>query len=389
MIQAVLFSLAAFLPCRVLSHGDDGGFLEVVEWLKANGATANAGLSSGFFNLGGASVRGLQTTDELSDKTTFLSIPPRLWLLPSHFPKFANAELPSKCRHTAKPHGLKFAAALAAEVAKGNSSFYYTYLKLLPSAADFHSFLPRMMDAPLQSDFAALPLVTSVQDSQADDKGTQECFAQWVKPSLSPARGLTWEQVHLALNWIHTRGFTIMQNFGTMDMIALIPAADMINTARPGDLNVQWSFSDTEYTMQTDSSVASGTELRDFYCHSDDSEGSCDNNEMMKHWGVYVEDNPVPVLGNAEVCAGEQGRHMKQLTEDALQDPASITSGWLSPRCRSSTLSQQQGPLRCSLARLAWETCVKLWRQEPEPNAALFSTARQHEQLRAFRGTQP
>merc|ERR1719253_1959769 len=106
------------------------------------------------------------------------------------------------------------------------------------------------MDAALQSDFGALPLVTSVKESQSDDKHIQKCFATWVKQSSSPARGLTWEQVHLALNWINTRAFTIMQNFATQDVNALIPAADMLNTGRPVDLNVEWSTSDTEYTMQ-------------------------------------------------------------------------------------------------------------------------------------------
>jgi len=383
IIQAVFLCLGSVHAVSSAWGGkgqnDDGGLHEVLDWLKANGATTSPGLRTDVFKLGGNNVRGLLTTQELSEKATFLVIPSRLWLLPSYFPKFAYAKLPPTCRNTVTQHELKFAAALAAETAKGNSSFYYTYLKHLPTSADFHSFFPRMMDATLQSDFAALPLVTSVRKSQARDKDIQKCFAMWAKESSSPARGLTWEHVHLALNWINTRAWGVEHQ----DTYALIPAADMLNTARPLDLKVNWWTSDKEFYMLTRSSVASGTQLLGSYCQD------CDNSEMMNHWGVYLEDNPNPVEGNAEACAGKDGGHMKKVTQAALQDPASIASGWLSPRCRSSTLNHEQGPLRCSLARLAWETCKKHWGKDSTPNAALLGMAHRHEKRRALRGAQP
>lgn len=368
-IEVVVLFSALCVPWQVLGQADDGGFQEVMTWLKANGATANADLRSNVFKLGGANVRGVLTPNYMPDKTTLWVIPKRLWLVPSHFPNFAESKLPSTCRRI-KEHELKFAAALAAETQKGKSSFYYTYLKHLPTTTDFRSFLPRMMEAGLQSEFAALPLVAEVQQSQADDKDIKACFEKWVKEDGSPARGLTWEQIQLGLNWINTRAFTMFQYFGTQDINALIPGADMLNTATNVGLNVEWHASETEYTMQTGKPVASASELRDPYCQD------CDNIKMMKHWGVYMEDNPNPVpnpvqQSDADICSGEGSNDMKQLTQAALQDPASAATGWLSPRCRASTLDKVQGPLRCSLARLAWETCSEHWEKGSTPNAAL------------------
>lgn len=365
--RAVLVSALCCMQCQMhaLEQVGDGGFQEVMAWLKSNGATANPALRSSIFQLGGASVRGVLSTSELPQQTTLLVIPKRLWLVPSHFPKFAQSQLPSTCAPLIKDCELKFAAALADESRKGNSSFYYTYLKHLPTTKDFRSFLPRMMEAGLQSDFAALPLVSSVQKAQADDNDVQTCFERWVKKDDCPARGLTWDQVQLALNWLHTRSFTMYQYFGTQDHNALIPGADMLNTAKAVDLNVEWSSTEEVYTMQTGTPAASGHELSDAYCED------CDNDYLMKHLGVFMEDNANPLEEHdAQACIGDEGIHMSQLVKAALQDPAAYP-GLLSPRCRASTLNEDQGPLRCSLARLAWESCAKDWEGASKKDAAL------------------
>jgi len=221
------------------------------------------------------------------------------------------------------------------------------------------------METGLQSDFSALPLVSSVQKAQAADKDAQTCFNSWVKKNDCPARGLTWDQVQLALNWLQTRSFTMYQYFGTQDHNALIPGADMLNTAKAIDSNVEWSSTAEVYTMQTGTPAASGHELSDAYCHD------CDNNYLMNHWGVFMEDNANPLEErDAQACTGDEGMHMNQLVTAALQDPAAYP-GLLSPRCRASTLNEEQGPMRCCLARLAWENCAKDWKAASDNDAAL------------------
>jgi len=370
-IQVVIFC-AFWLPCLVLGQQSNDDFQELKQWLVLQGATVKMDLRSDAFNHGGVSVRGMLATDELPDQTTFLVIPKRLWLVLSNFPKFAEAHVrvPLKCDRLVKEHELKLAAALASEAQKGNASFYSEYLKTLPTMEQFHSFYPFMMESPLQSDFASLPIVADVQSSQEDLKLVQACFDKWAKVPESLVRDLTWDQILLGLTWLRTRAFTMFQYFGTQDIIALIPGADMLNTAKDGDLNVAWSSSETEYTMSTDSkSVASGAELLDSYCQGEEEGRQCHNSEMLKHWGVYLEDNPNSADHDADTCTGEAGIHLKEVTQSALQDPATaLSAGWRSPRCRATTLNMAQGPLRCSLSRLAWETCAEEWGAAPSPN---------------------
>jgi len=386
----VVIFLSFWLPRLVLGQGSTDDFQELTQWLVSEGATVKTELHGDTFQHGGASVRGILSTNELADQTTFLVIPKRLWLVLSNFPQFAGAQLPSKCDLrgvSIKAHELKLAAALASEAQKGDASFFYKYLKTLPTMEQFYSFYPLMMESPLQSDFASLPIVADVQTTLDDLKLVRGCFEKWVKAADSPAKGLTWDQILLGLTWLRTRAFTMFQYFGTQDIISLIPGADMLNTAKAADLNVAWSSTETEYTMNTDAeSVASGTELLDSYCQNEEDGKQCHNSEMLKHWGVYLEDNPNSVDHDAETCTGEVGVHMKEVTQAALQEPeTALSAGWRSPRCHASTLNMAQGPLRCSLSRLAWETCAEKWGVAPSPNGPLLGLLKMGGQLRGMR----
>jgi len=352
LLQALLAS------CRLLRKGGGDGFQEVREWLVDNGATVDDGMQSDLFEHGGSKVRGIRTTHELSKGRTLLRIPKKLWLVSSHFPEFSQAQLPSTCefKKDTERDDFKFAAALASEAQKGSKSFYYHYLKHLPTLEELQSFLPRMMAAELRSEFAPLPIVAKIEKYQAKDKDMQECFESWRKSDKCPAKDLSWAQVLHALAWIQTRAFTMFHYYFTPDMSALLPGADMLNTAKGTDMNTAWSSTENEFDMRAQGEqVSSGAELHDLYCDT------CDNEEMLTRWGVYLEDNPKPVSDSGTICSGSGSTHLKQVTQASLQDSASMKSGQQSPRCRQSALGMPQGPLRCSLARLAWETCAKAW----------------------------
>lgn len=358
ILEVLARLVTLFLPCLVLGHPQDDGTDEVMRWLIANGATVNGAVHSHFFQYGDASVRGILAADALPGQTSVLSIPKKLWLEPSHYPNFMQSPLPSSCQFGPNvaelSKELKFAAALASEMQKGSSSFYYPYLKHLPNMEEFHSFLPWMMESALESEFASLPIVALAQQWQAYFTELHTCFDSWAKADGSPAKGLSWEHTLLGVAWIRTRSF----------LGALVPGADMVNTAKVGAYNVEWSVTETEYIMHTGAKpVAAASELYDSYCPT------CDNSELLDAWGLYLEDNPNPVERDAKICSGEAGMRMKEATQAALQDAAAaVAAGWTSPRCRASIWHMAQGPLRCSLARLSWETCAEKWDIAPSPH---------------------
>merc|ERR1719311_1197284 len=96
----------------------------------------------------------------------------------------------------------------------------------------------------------------------------------------------------------------------------------------------------------------------------------------MKVWGIYLEDNTQKVADATRADC----RQLRRATEDALDlgAPGCAASGCgtgearlTAPRCRAATSkSPEQGPLRCSLARLAWESCSASWDHEPAAKGA-------------------
>merc|ERR1712232_765452 len=109
----------------------------------------------------------------------------------------------------------------------------------MPNMEDFKTFIPWMMEPALQSDFAALPLIADVHNQQAHFKTMQMCFDAWADEEESPARGLTWDQVLLAMTWLRTRSYTLCDSADKPCLEALIPGCDMLNTAEQGEkLNV-------------------------------------------------------------------------------------------------------------------------------------------------------
>merc|ERR1719161_1601170 len=94
---------------------------------------------------------------------------------------------------------------------------------------------------------------------------------------------------------------------------------------------------------------------------------------MMATWGVYLEDNGNPLKlkahCNAKADPSKPNKHgkfgsLKQAAE-AMLDLKGVElarkEGWTAPRCRSGLSCMDQGPMRCSIARLAFEHCKQEW----------------------------
>ena len=84
----------------------------------------------------------------------------------------------------------------------------------------------------------------------------------------------------------------------------------------------------------------------------------CDNQQMLESWGVYLEDN------TNRMTAAERGsctEHLRSVTLATLESAVVLERSWTAPRCRTEVVALRHGPLRCSLARLAYEVCVSAW----------------------------
>merc|ERR1719162_1501647 len=106
------------------------------------------------------------------------------------------------------------------------------------------------MEPALESAFAPLPLIAPVQQMQGYYKTMHACFDSWAKAHGSPVKGLNWEQTLLGMVWIRTRAFSGLGTHDVDILGALIPGADMLNTAKSADLNVGWDVTETGFTMR-------------------------------------------------------------------------------------------------------------------------------------------
>merc|ERR1719356_1418052 len=141
----------------------------------------------------------------------------------------------------------------------------------------------------------------------------------------------------------------------------------MVNTVEGNDVNVDYNVSNAGFTLMTygyyGRTIPGGSELRENYC------SNCSNDRMVWLWGVYLESNPFTIQTGTGACTGNKGMHMKEVTQAALKDASTISvASWKSPRCLAETLEMQQGPLRCSMSRLAWR---RLWKCNKDRCAAL------------------
>eukprot|EP00746_Dinoflagellata_sp_MGD_P011119 gnl/MRDRNA2_/MRDRNA2_123224_c0_seq1.p1 gnl/MRDRNA2_/MRDRNA2_123224_c0~~gnl/MRDRNA2_/MRDRNA2_123224_c0_seq1.p1 ORF type:complete len:462 (-),score=65.60 gnl/MRDRNA2_/MRDRNA2_123224_c0_seq1:22-1407(-) len=370
--------IVMFHALNVRCKDDEAVWLQLKEWVISNKGTVHPSLKSNMTYHRGFPVRGIITTESHWSWTPVLTVPRSLWIEPTSFPETRDVSLPAVCTRMHSPSdgdSLRFAAGLALENKKGSESFYYPWLRSLPSFADFHSFFPRLMEPTVQRDFAALPLTAAMWKAQQQDAAIQDCFQAWQKEPSSPVSSLTWDDISAMLCNYRTRS---LDAGGSGFMI---PAMDLMNTENSNNVNTQWSFALEDFTLSTEmAGLESGAELTEEYCPG------CSNFLMMAIWGIFLEDN-LNDLDEADTSFCHGGSNfqgvsnttsnkssamqpsLRYVAEEMLDIPHHQDSKWRAPRCRAEkVMASEQGPLRCSLARLAWEQCHADWHANSSMN---------------------
>lgn len=332
-----------------------------IAWLKKNGATVTDALKSEQTQHGGFSIRGVVSTHDVPKHSTILEIPEKLWLEGASNKVINNTNF--DCSVVEK--NIRVAIVVALETQKGAASFWAPYLGQLPSLEDYESFHPRFTKKPLLDDFSSLGLVQTIKLLQENDAGLESCFGQWQKvikskaelkdvPELKNFNKLTWNDMRLALARTRTRVYKVGND---TNRSALIPGSDLLNTAPASALNTLWDFEGPKFKI-TALKVSEGQELYDAYC------GSCTNDNMLSIWGVYLEDNANKMKPASLASCSALKKPAMEVLDTGKQD-----AKWTAPRCKKEALSGDQGPLRCSFARLAWESCAVHWKLEADKGA--------------------
>eukprot|EP00931_Biecheleriopsis_adriatica_P050462 TRINITY_DN29220_c0_g1_i2.p1 TRINITY_DN29220_c0_g1~~TRINITY_DN29220_c0_g1_i2.p1 ORF type:complete len:398 (+),score=53.37 TRINITY_DN29220_c0_g1_i2:229-1422(+) len=255
----------------------------------------------------------------------------------------------------------KLSAGIALEAKQGNSSKFHSYLKILPKLADFRSYHPLFMTGSLLQEFQDLPLTRHASAQATKLQKLQGCFDDWRASALSPVASLRWE------DFLWASLVQLTRHYRMHGARAMMPAIDSINTAAKGRWNVAVQpkyFSDVEEVKLGPGGLRAGAEALIPFCDS------CDNSQMLLQWGIYLEDNSVLIQDLFEAPKANCSRSLQEVTIASLDVSASTAeaarlAGWAAPRCRQDLMSaiEDQGPLRCSLARLAWERCSEAWGQ--------------------------
>lgn len=373
MVGCVTLIFAFFHVRPVIGSPLDGKKAEsfwpdIAQWLVGKGGWVQDGIHSDLTMHGGAEIRGLVADSGAFMSTTLLEIPRSLWLELRFWPDLEKTSLAHlrNCDDLSKSevHRLKFATGLALETRKGDASQHSLYFRNLPSLSEYESFHPSFMSSTLKEDFRSMPVVDFARKTQEDEARMQGCFANWQNEPQSSVKDVHWEEIQNGLSQLRNRGFIVESS------PILIPVVDLINTAPSDSLNADVHFNMDSVSLIVDTAwLGSGQELLYGYCTT------CDNNIMLSQWGVFLEGNTNPLPAEHKVdCKGKHsatngspgGRRQKSLEDVALAalDMDNYHEGRV-PRCKQSTFASEQGPLRCSLARLAWEYCGSFWTQKP------------------------
>jgi len=256
---------------------------------------------------------------------------------------------------------LKAMMLLAVERSKGRASDFVAYFDLLPSRAEQEESDLFFAGESILEDFAMLPVVNFWRRIQKEQyQELESCFH--ILRGLLEGVEVEWKDVEGLLRIHGSRHF----NAKPADVEFLAPAADMVNTGRPEQLNLSPALIMTspdapQATLRLTASrfIAPGEELITSYFDS------LDNEDVLFRWNMYLEGNPEILDASDEPCFDEQGT-WRSATLSMLEP---VTQELPVPRCKAASLSSFQGPLRCSLARLAFELCGQLWTSREPPRA--------------------
>eukprot|EP00747_Dinoflagellata_sp_TGD_P143506 gnl/TRDRNA2_/TRDRNA2_176398_c1_seq7.p1 gnl/TRDRNA2_/TRDRNA2_176398_c1~~gnl/TRDRNA2_/TRDRNA2_176398_c1_seq7.p1 ORF type:complete len:445 (+),score=41.97 gnl/TRDRNA2_/TRDRNA2_176398_c1_seq7:214-1548(+) len=358
-----------------------GSWKKVAAWVRANGGMVNKYLVDEAVTHGGATIRGVVSKGAISKGHMLLHIPRRLWVHLDNFPDIRDTDLgklppclPQKYRGGLRIFKLSIAVAIEAQ--KDSASFYHPFLEYLPSMSDYQSFLPVLAAEPILSDFQGLNISKRIRHYQnVTRRDMLDCFQAWQhhSPSIPGLARLDWPRLELSYLWLKTRGARVEYDS------VLMPLQDLFNTGRRELINTRYHFGVTNtsqkkarkrpakknntkadyFHFEARRAIRPGGELYEQYC-------LCENEAWLFRYGIYLEDNPVRLSAENAIDDCSSGA-LRTLVKSALDvspkvsDP-SAHSQLLSPRCKAETISSTpQGPLRCSLARLAWERCSASW----------------------------
>lgn len=320
--------------------------------MKLDTAEVNSNLMTGVTQHGGQEVRGIISSAAIKGKTNLLVIPKKAWMTLDNFPEMRDSSLICQDNH----QELKMATAIGIEAAKQRSSKWSPYLTTLPGYKDFHAFYPRWADDELMEEFSALPLVKGLKDFKDSEEKVKKCWEEWKEngpESIEGVAATSWDDVKLALAQWRTRNHNITDSKGNYSH-ALLPAADLMNTGTSEQVNTAWWFEDTDhdgesdhYYLQSKGDAPKGEEYFEAYC------STCTNHDMLLSWGIYIENNDNTLDKLDDEACSQLKRHFGDYLDFSDQPKEAVRS----PRCQPSTVKLVQGPMRCSLTRLAYESC--------------------------------
>eukprot|EP00747_Dinoflagellata_sp_TGD_P151402 gnl/TRDRNA2_/TRDRNA2_177207_c2_seq36.p1 gnl/TRDRNA2_/TRDRNA2_177207_c2~~gnl/TRDRNA2_/TRDRNA2_177207_c2_seq36.p1 ORF type:complete len:359 (+),score=26.17 gnl/TRDRNA2_/TRDRNA2_177207_c2_seq36:418-1494(+) len=261
---------------------------------------------------------------------------------------------------------------MAAQARQKEGSKWHPYLRMLPSLEEYRAKIPQYAEAPLLADFAELPVMqrntyfTTGALLDNDPHLLQTCIEALQSEGWPELQELSLPDVALAARHFQDRAHGDEQNKGWM-----LPVLDLLNTAEAERINTQRKFFNGQLQVRTSMFVPKGHELFNTYY-------PLPNLHLVGFYGLFLDSNSHPWgskgmmskmlvhdLGLPNVdCYARVGRNgtrssLKEVTDAALErrwEPHMVA-----PRCREEVLSTNQGPARCSLARLAWELCGDTW----------------------------
>eukprot|EP00929_Paragymnodinium_shiwhaense_P079716 TRINITY_DN41552_c0_g1_i3.p1 TRINITY_DN41552_c0_g1~~TRINITY_DN41552_c0_g1_i3.p1 ORF type:complete len:402 (-),score=79.58 TRINITY_DN41552_c0_g1_i3:493-1698(-) len=225
---------ASKAPCP-----DDGEEMTAFfQWGLENKVKGLDQVEVAFFEAGGSSVRGLAATVDLVAEPRkpkpILEIPPSLVLTS------ANPRLKQSAFHElagqllwkdtwALP--LDMALYLAAERRRGADSFWYPWIRVMPTPEDYAAFHPFYAPSEVLQKYSAIPVVDMLRLDNKDLVTTWAELQPWLQKN---APDVTFDDFKWASASFYTRGFTLLEGNET---VAMAPFIDMCNTRADNAVN--------------------------------------------------------------------------------------------------------------------------------------------------------
>jgi hypothetical protein len=332
------------------------------ESLLSQGAQVSDAVTSSRTSHGGFLVRGLSATKTIPNYTVIMSVPWNLILHGGVVHELDNIEFsPGPCTHMGDSNRFLEILALAIETERGKASKWSAYISSLPTMSDYKSYHPSTIGESLSQAFISLPFVGAVLEMKKRTEMQSACLQEiQAYTQESPLKHLIENISPEAFELASLRYSSRCYGSGDKDNNSyMVPITDMFNTAPRDDINVAWSFDEEGFKSTTYNTINAGGELYEAYC------SECNNEIMMMNWGIFLEDSldtqedenrPAFAANFPLSCTGE-------LREQVVSVLRSMDPGeFLAPRCKDEVfLHEDQGALKCNLARLAYQQCSPGW----------------------------